>query len=249
MPAMTFVGDPDPTGRQWPLFRVYAFTDRGLRERGLPGSVVGGPAFAPRSSGPLKLPTNQDELDLATRRHAPEREASEGAKTFMAPTARTVIDERDDGRPRRRSRPRRRPARRRHADHALLLDGRARRDRRRRQTDVRVRTTLELPQDACEAGRVPDFGKQSRPAITGRGHAVRLGPVRRRAACSQAPGRRPSSTRPRSSPGSPSSARPATRSSGRDRSTRGARAGHAHDLATSSVLQLSPASGTTASAD
>ena len=47
------------------------------------GSVVGGPAYAPRVSGPLKLPTNQEELDVALAGVLPSAK-SETAKTYMA---------------------------------------------------------------------------------------------------------------------------------------------------------------------
>ena len=40
--------------------RVYAATDRDCVNVVFRSSVVGGPAFAPRMSGPLKLPTTQD---------------------------------------------------------------------------------------------------------------------------------------------------------------------------------------------
>ncbi|MGH3372556.1 MAG: hypothetical protein ACRDPR_21425, partial [Nocardioidaceae bacterium] len=59
MPALTFTGDLGLDGRDYRLFRFYAFTDRDCVNAVYRGSVVGGPAFAPRISGPLKLPANQ----------------------------------------------------------------------------------------------------------------------------------------------------------------------------------------------
>jgi hypothetical protein len=56
MPALTFTGDIGTDGREYRLFRAYAFTDRDCVNVVFRGSVVGGPAFAPRISGPLKLP-------------------------------------------------------------------------------------------------------------------------------------------------------------------------------------------------
>ena len=49
MPAMTFGGDTGTDGRQYRLFRAYAFTDRDCVNAVFRGSVVGGPAFAPGS--------------------------------------------------------------------------------------------------------------------------------------------------------------------------------------------------------
>ncbi len=51
MPAMTFGGDTGTDGRQYRLFRAYAFTDRDCVNAVFRGSVVGGPAYAPASPG------------------------------------------------------------------------------------------------------------------------------------------------------------------------------------------------------
>ncbi len=65
MPALTFTGNQDLKGSAWPLFRVYAFTDSDCVNVVFRSSVVGGAAFAPRTSGPLELPTGTEEYDLA----------------------------------------------------------------------------------------------------------------------------------------------------------------------------------------
>jgi hypothetical protein len=163
MPAMTFGGDTGTDGRQYRLFRPYAFTDRDCVNAVFRGSVVGGPAFAPRISGPLKLPTNQEELDVALAGILPSAK-SENAKTYMA-----------DGTPVS-------------ASETWGQDDLVRVD----LPDVDTSTTryfwtvvpvginvdedgtfsyydAESPQDACESGRVASFGKESRPAITGAG--------------------------------------------------------------------------------
>jgi len=163
MPAMTFGGDTGTDGRQYRLFRPYAFTDRDCVNAVFRGSVVGGPAFAPRISGPLKLPTNQEELDVALAGILPSAK-SENAKTYMA-----------DGTPVS-------------ASETWSQNDLVRVD----LPDVDTSTTryfwtvvpvginvdedgtfsyydAESPQDACESGRVASFGKESRPAITGAG--------------------------------------------------------------------------------
>ncbi len=160
MPAMTFGGDTGIDGREYRLFRAYAFTDRDCVNVVFRGSVVGGPAYAPRVSGPLKLPTNQAELDVALAGILPSAKA-ETAKTFMA-----------DGTPMT-------------ASETWGADDRARVD----LPDVDTSSTryfwtvvpvgivvdedgtftyydAESPQDACESGRMASFGKESRPVIT-----------------------------------------------------------------------------------
>lgn len=163
MPALTFTGDLGLDGRAYRLFRFYAATDRDCVNVVFKGSVVGGPAFAPRTSGPLKLPTNQTELDAAIAGILASAK-DETAKTFTAEGSELRATE------------------------ALTEDAPARVD----LPDLDFRTThyywtvvpvgifvteggtfeyydVETPQDACEAGRVASFGKESRPALTSSG--------------------------------------------------------------------------------
>jgi hypothetical protein len=157
---MTFGGDVGLDGHEYRLFRAYAFTDRDCVNTVFRGSVVGGPAFAPRISGPLGLPTNQEELDAALGGVLPSAK-SETAKTYMA-----------DGTPV-------------NASETVGADDMVRVD----LPDVDTTTTryfwtvvpvginvdadgtftyydAESAQDACESGRVASFAKQSRPVIT-----------------------------------------------------------------------------------
>jgi hypothetical protein len=170
MPALTFTGNQDATGREWPLFRVYAFTDRDCVNVVFRGSVVGGPAFAPRTSGPLKLPVNYDELDLAMVGVLGSAK-NETAKTLAADGFEVVSNEstKDDA--------------------ASAASTAAAPQVRVDLPDVDATTTkyywtvvpvginvtddgtfeyvdVELPQDACTAGRVSTFAKLSKPAIT-----------------------------------------------------------------------------------
>jgi hypothetical protein len=77
MPGLTFTGNQGLDGRTYTLFRTYAFTDRDCVNEVFRGSVVGSPAFAPRTTGPLKLPTNDTDLDKALQGTLPDA-ASEG---------------------------------------------------------------------------------------------------------------------------------------------------------------------------
>lgn len=165
MPALTFTGDQGLDGTAYNLFRAYAFTDRDCVNVVFRGSVVGSPAFAPRINGPLALPRNQAELDKALVGVLPNAK-TENAKTFTADTFPLVSNETFD-----------------ESRSLLRVD----------LPDLDVRTTryfwtvvpvgivvnpdtgefeywdVESPQDACQAGRVATFGKDSLPAITASG--------------------------------------------------------------------------------
>ena len=168
MPALTFAGNEDLNGQEWPLFRLYAFTDRDCVNVVFRSSVVAGQAFAPRTSGPVKLPTSSDELDLATVSALPSAD-KETAKTFMADGSEVTSSETVSGSGEAKS---------------VKID----------LPDVDAKTTryywtvvpvgisvddsgsftyvdVDHPQDACEAGRVSTFAKLSRPAITRSGGA------------------------------------------------------------------------------
>jgi hypothetical protein len=163
MRAFTFTGDQGLDGRSYRLFRVYASTDRDCVNVVFRGSVIGGPAFAPRMSGPLKLPRSDTDLELATQGLLPSA-LTEGATTLSAETTPVTATE------------------------AMSIDEGARVD----LPDLDFRTTryywtvvpvaiaidsddnfayldIESPQDACEAGRVASFGKMSAPAIAASG--------------------------------------------------------------------------------
>jgi hypothetical protein len=163
MPGLTITGDRGLDGREYRLFRFYAATDRDCVNVVFKGSVVGSPAFAPRANGPLELPSTQDELDNALVSVLPTGK-NEKADTFTLDTYPIVANE-------------------------VLLDAQT---TRIDLPDLDARTTryywtvvpvgirideggqftywdVEVPQDACQAGRVATFGKESQPAITASG--------------------------------------------------------------------------------
>ena len=160
MPALTFTGDTGNDGQEYRLFRAYAFTDRDCVNVVFRGSVVGGPAFAPRVSGPLKLPIGQSELDAALAGILGSAE-TETAKTYMVDGSPVISNETigEEGAVR------------------VDLPDVDRDSTRYFWTVVPVGiyvpesgafeyVDVESPQDACESGRVASFGKESRPAIT-----------------------------------------------------------------------------------
>jgi hypothetical protein len=156
MPGLTFTGTEATT-----LYRIYASTDRDCVNVVFKSSVFGGPAFAPRTSGPLKLPTTVDELDAATFGVLSNAE-TETAKTFGADSFPVTSNE-------------------------SLAEGSE--SVRVDLPDVDAKTTryfwtvvpvgatfsesgtleyydVDVPQDACESGRMSTFAKLSKPAIT-----------------------------------------------------------------------------------
>ena len=160
MPGLTFSGD-EVRDTAYRLFRLYAFTDRDCVNVVFRSSVVGGPAFAPRVSGPLKLPTNQDELDAALAGILPSWK-DENAKTYAVDASPVVSNEAGQ-----------------EGESLLRVD----------LPDLDALTTRyfwtvvpvgirvddagnftywddDLPQDACHAGRMATFGKESKPVIT-----------------------------------------------------------------------------------
>jgi hypothetical protein len=63
MPAFLFAGDGSSNG--YGLHRVYVFSDKDCVNPVFQGAIVGGPAYAPRSTGPLNLPQTSDDLIAA----------------------------------------------------------------------------------------------------------------------------------------------------------------------------------------
>jgi hypothetical protein len=65
MPGFVFKGEQVVDGATAELYRVYAFTDRDCVNVVFRGAVVGSPAYAPRTSGMLKLPDTLDGIEAA----------------------------------------------------------------------------------------------------------------------------------------------------------------------------------------
>jgi hypothetical protein len=175
MPGVTFTGNEYPD--YLPLFRAYAFTDKDCVNVVFRGSVFSGPAFAPRLSGPLKLPTDADELEEAMLGVLPNFE-TENAKTITVEsfllTSNEVIESGDTpgASGSSSSQPGAPPKVR-----VDLPDVDSQTTRYfwtvvavgieiDRETQKYVYRDLELPQDACQEGRSSTFAKLSKPAIT-----------------------------------------------------------------------------------
>jgi hypothetical protein len=155
MPALTWTGDQSLEGDSYRLFRVYIATDRDCVNIVFRGAVVGGPAWAPRLKSLLKLPTSQEEIDAAQYGYLPLA-TSEGAKATMADNTPVTATET--------------------ANRVDLPDLDLETTRyfwtvvpvgvTVDDSGVFTYTDVEIPQDACQAGRVSVFGKDSEPAQT-----------------------------------------------------------------------------------
>jgi hypothetical protein len=64
-PAFSFTGTRSAAGTPYELYRVYAFSDRDCVNLIYRGAIVGSPAYAPRLTGPLRLPKSDAELKAA----------------------------------------------------------------------------------------------------------------------------------------------------------------------------------------
>ncbi len=76
MPAFVFSGNQGLDGVVDELYRVYVFTDKDCVNTVYRSAIVGGPAYAPRTNGPLQLPVEQAALARARTRYLPN--GSEG---------------------------------------------------------------------------------------------------------------------------------------------------------------------------
>ena len=71
-PAFVYRGNASLGGIVQELYRVHVYTDRGCVNRVYSGAIVGSPAYAPRFSGPLALPSTGATLVLARGGYLPD---------------------------------------------------------------------------------------------------------------------------------------------------------------------------------
>ena len=88
MPAFLFAGNGNTTTS---LHRVYVFSDKSCVNVVYKGAVVGGPAYAPRTSGPLDLPKTDKEWFKA--QVTVLKDGSEGEDVYAADTIRVRTSE------------------------------------------------------------------------------------------------------------------------------------------------------------
>jgi hypothetical protein len=87
MPAFHFRGSGDTN---FGLHRIYVFSDRDCVNVVYRGAVVGGPAYAPRTSGPLDLPKTFDDLIDAPSRFLADGDEGKDTYTRDAAVVRTT---------------------------------------------------------------------------------------------------------------------------------------------------------------
>ena len=194
-PAFVFAGTRDSNGVKYGLYRVYVFSDRQCVNTVFRGAIVGGPAYAARNKGTLKLPTEEKDvsdaasqiLDLGdegktyTAEGILSKPANEaGAATVAgAETSPTPITTPTTGSPVEQASNSSWP------QIELLESGWP--NGRFFWTVVPVKLVAkigsdgkvvsydyrdaEVPQDACASGRVLAFGKASSPVVAAQGSA------------------------------------------------------------------------------
>ena len=175
-PGFSFVGDTARNGTTGHLYRVYVATDRQCVNVVFTGSVVGSPAYAPRTSGPVSLPSS--EADWTTY-------PADGSQsnTFNAESLPVTTDEQTGSAGPVGSAP---PAAGSTAGSASVVPpefttkgpfvdlwdlGRTNSRYWWTVVPVNVRTggkyqDAESPQDACAAGDVMEFVRTSQPTTT-----------------------------------------------------------------------------------
>jgi hypothetical protein len=179
-PAYVFTGNESLAGVPADLYRVYVSTDRQCVNIVFKGSIVGSPAYAPRITGPIALPGSADGIKTAAAGYAADgsqtgaftadyaaivpseqgasgdSSSSSGSSTGTSPTSippefsatGALVDLWDSGWPTGRF-------------YWTVVPV----DAVDNGGSIRY-TDAELPQDACAAGRVANFGKTSLPVTT-----------------------------------------------------------------------------------
>jgi hypothetical protein len=189
-PSFVFAGDTATNGLTGRLYRIYVATDRQCVNIVFTGAVVGSPAYAPRTSGPLGLPGSPADIVKAQTSYLKDGAqgstysadlraittsesggstttggTSTSSSTAGAPsdlsTTGAPVDLWDSGWPTGRYYWTVMPVREVITEKGLQY------------------VDAEVPQDACAAGRVSQFGKSSQPATTSltRPYASGLSPI------------------------------------------------------------------------
>lgn len=198
-PAFVFAGSTDSAGNAYGFYRVYVFSDRQCVNTVFRGAIVGGPAYAARNKGTLKLPTEEEAVSDAASTilelgdegvtytaeglaAKPASEAGVAGGTTTAPVS-TTPSTGTTGNPVEQASNSTWP------QIELLESGWPNGRYFWTVVPVKVVTKLgsdgkvtgyayidaEVPQDACAAGRVMAFGKASSPVVAGQGTAYASG--------------------------------------------------------------------------
>ena len=197
-PAFVFAGSRDANGNKYDFYRVYVFSDNQCVNPVFRGAIVGGPAYAARNRGTIKLPTEVKAVGDAASQilelgdegksytaegilSKPASESGGAAATAATPVATTPAS--GTGSPVETASNSSWP------QIELLESGWP--NGRYFWTVVPVKLVpkvasdgtvssydyydAEVPQDACAKGRVLAFGKASPPVVAGQGTAYASG--------------------------------------------------------------------------
>ena len=202
-PAFVFSGSRDALGNRYDFYRVYVFSDQQCVNTVFRGAIVGGPAYAARNKGTLKLPTDPkgvsdaastildlgDEGKSFTVEGILSKPASEAAAVSAAGTPATPLPATPPAGAPAAGAPVEQASNSTWPQIELLESGWP--NGRFFWTVVPVRLVpkvgaegkvlsydyidVEVPQDACASGRVLAFGKASSPVVAGQGTAYASG--------------------------------------------------------------------------
>ena len=89
-PAFAYEGNASASNVSYPLYRIYVFSDSDCVNVIFRGAIVGSPAYAPRTTGPLDLP--KDATTLAEAQTGYLQDGAEG-NTYMADRAKVATTE------------------------------------------------------------------------------------------------------------------------------------------------------------
>lgn len=178
-PAFAYSGDMATNGQNGRLFRVYITTDAQCVNVVFTGSVVGSPAYAPRTNGPIALPTSADDLTAAESAYAadgPQKGTFTADHRDVTTSEGSSTPTTTGGGAGTRTTSAARPPDFTATGSPVDLWDSGWPSGRYYWTVVPVREVAtsdgvqyvdaEVPQDACAAGRRLSFGKTSQPATT-----------------------------------------------------------------------------------
>lgn len=180
-PGFAFTGTDALGGGRYQFYRVVVSTDRECINVVYRGGIVGGPAFAPRATGPLSLPKNAKELNEAFLKYLGD--GSEGetfAADYFTVTANESVKPAGGPSTTPSGGTTSLPAGQTQIGSLVDLWDTGWPSSRYYWTAVGVYYILtpddkvkwyeaEVPQDTCAAGRLLSFGKLSEPVLTGSG--------------------------------------------------------------------------------
>ncbi len=87
MPGFTWTGNKTISGATVELYRVYAFSDKACNNPVYVSPVVGGPAYAPRTTGGVALPSDSGGIGLARGGYLPQGSSPLGEMLDGTPLA------------------------------------------------------------------------------------------------------------------------------------------------------------------